>query len=175
MPTVRALASSRVKTSENVSRSAGDFPSSAAVGGKRHFKFSPLRVATGCRLCTLEKGRPGLSLHVSIPCPRFYGLIRSCPHTRGRCEISSASAGFMSLPSGERSEHSHVIVRTENMVVVSHINHQGRLRSRTLNRNVRQLLLWAQDKFLSLRAVYVPGVLNLAADFLSRQKLRSGE
>ncbi len=71
--------------------------------------------------------------------------------------------------------HSHVIVRTENMVVVSHINHQGRLRSRTLNRNVRQLLLWAQDKFLSLRAVYVPGVLNLAADFLSRQKLRSGE
>ncbi len=34
---------------------------------------------------------------------------------------------------------------------------------------------WTQDKFPSLRAVHVPGVLKLAADFLSRQKLRSGE
>ncbi len=88
----------------NVSRSAGHFPSSAAVGGKRHFKSSPLRVATGCRLCTCKKGRPGLSLLVSIPCPRFYGLIRSHLHARGRCEHSSASAGFMSLPSGGLSE-----------------------------------------------------------------------
>ncbi len=70
---------------------------------------------------------------------------------------------------------SHVIVRTDNMAVVSHINRQGGSRSQTLNRHARQLLLWAQDKFLSLRAVHVSGVLNLAADFLSRQKLRSGE
>ncbi len=33
----------------------------------------------------------------------------------------------------------------------------------------------ACTEFLSLRAVHVPGVLNLAADFLSRQKLRSRE
>ncbi len=31
----------------NVLRSAGHFPSSAAVEGKRHFRFSPLRVAAG--------------------------------------------------------------------------------------------------------------------------------
>ncbi len=30
-------------------------------------------------------------------------------------------------------------------------------------------------KFLSLRAAHVPGILNLADDFLSRQKLRPGE
>ncbi len=30
-------------------------------------------------------------------------------------------------------------------------------------------------QFLSLREVHVPGVLNLAADFLSRQKLKPGE
>ncbi len=36
-------------------------------------------------------------------------------------------------------------------------------------------LLLVDDKFLSLRAVHVPGVLNLAANFLSRQKLRLGE
>ncbi len=69
----------------------------------------------------------------------------------------------------------HVIVRTDNMAVVSHINRQGGSRSRTLNRHAHRLLLWAQDKFLFLRAVHVLGVLSLAADFLSRQKLRSGE
>ncbi len=46
---------------------------------------------------------------------------------------------------------------------------------RTLDRLARHLLLWSQDKFLSLRAVHVPGVLNLAADLLSRQKLEPGE
>ncbi len=71
-------------------------------------------------------------------------------------------------------EH-HVIVRTDNMAVVSHINRQGGSRSRTLDRLARHLLLWSQDKFLSLRVVHVPGVLNLAADFLSRQKLKPGE
>ncbi len=69
----------------------------------------------------------------------------------------------------------HVIVRTDNMAVASNINRQGGSRSRTLNRHARRLLLWTQDKFLSLRAVHVPGVLNLAANFRSRQKLRSGE
>ncbi len=66
-----------ILAAENVSRCAGHFPSSAAVEGKRHFKFSPLRVAAGFRLCTHEKGCPGLSLHVSIPCPHIYGLVRS--------------------------------------------------------------------------------------------------
>ncbi len=69
----------------------------------------------------------------------------------------------------------HIIVRTDNMAVVSHINRQGGSKSRTLDRLARHLLLWSQDKFLSLRAVHVPGVLNLAADFLSRQKLKPGE
>lgn len=32
-----------------------------------------------------------------------------------------------------------------------------------------------QNKFLSLRTVYVPGVTNLLADFLSRHSLESGE
>ncbi len=69
----------------------------------------------------------------------------------------------------------HIIVRTDNMAVVSHINRQGGSRSRTLDRLARRLLLCSQDKFLSLREVHVPGILNLAADFLSRQKLRPGE
>ncbi len=70
-------------------------------------------------------------------------------------------------------EH-HIIVRTDNMAVVSHINRQGGSRSRTLDRLVRRLLLWSQDKFLSLRAVHVLRILNLAADFLSRLFWESG-
>ncbi len=65
--------------------------------------------------------------------------------------------------------HSHVSVGTDNMAVVSHINCQGGSRSHTLEKHARQLLLWAQEKCSSLRPVHVPGVLNLATDFLSRQ------
>ncbi len=54
----------------------------------------------------------------------------------------------------------HIIFRTDNMAVVSHINHQGGSRSRNLDRLARRLLLWSQGKFLSLRAVHVPGILN---------------
>ncbi len=83
--------------------------------------------------------------------------------------------GAESRLSGTDSLSLHtVIFRTDNMAVVSHINHQGGSWSRTLNRHAHRLLLWAQDKFLSLRAVHVLGVLNLTAVFLSRQKLRSG-
>ncbi len=34
---------------------------------------------------------------------------------------------------------------------------------------------WAQDKFLSLRAIYIPGHMNVGADLLSRQAVTHGE
>ncbi len=69
----------------------------------------------------------------------------------------------------------HVLVRTDNTSVVSYINCQGGLRSRPLYRLAHQILLWAQGKLLSLRAVYIHGYLNQGADILSRQGLRPGE
>ncbi len=63
----------------------------------------------------------------------------------------------------------HVLVRTNNTAVVSYINHQGGLRSRPLYRQAYQILGWSQDKLLSLRAVHIPGHLNMGADILSRQ------
>ncbi|KAI2653820.1 ORF V: Enzymatic polyprotein [Labeo rohita] len=63
----------------------------------------------------------------------------------------------------------HVLVRTDSTAVVSYINHQGGLRSRPLYKLAHQILVWSQGKLLSLRAVYVPGYLNLGADILSRQ------
>ncbi len=69
----------------------------------------------------------------------------------------------------------HVLVRTDNTAVVSYINHQGGLRSRPLYRLAHQILVWSQSKLLSLRAVYIPGHLNVGADSLSRQGPWPGE
>ena len=66
----------------------------------------------------------------------------------------------------------HVLVQHS---AVSYINYQGGLCSRNLNRIARQIFLWAQEKFLSLRAVYISGHLNVGADLLFRQKLPIGE
>ncbi len=69
----------------------------------------------------------------------------------------------------------HVLVRVDNTSVVSYINRQGGRRSRRLNRLAQQVLLWAQDKFLSLRAIYIPGHMNVGADLLPRQAVTHGE
>ncbi len=100
------------------------------------------------------------------------GQFGSCPDIQFYSMSGLLQALMHFLP--VLGEH-HIIVRTDNMAVVSHISRQGGSRSRTLDRLAHRLLLWSQDKFLSLRAVHVPGMLNLAADFLSRQKLRPGE
>ncbi len=69
----------------------------------------------------------------------------------------------------------HVIVCNNNTVVATYINHQGGLRSCPSNKLAHQILGWSQDKFLSLRAVYVLGHLNVGADILLRQGPRPGE
>ncbi len=69
----------------------------------------------------------------------------------------------------------HVLVRTDNTAVVSYINHQGGLCSNPLYRFAYQILVWFQGKLLSLRAVHIPGHLNMGADILSRQAPRLRE
>ncbi len=69
----------------------------------------------------------------------------------------------------------NVLVCTDNTAVVSYINHQGGLRSRPLYKLAHQILVWSQDKFLSLRAVYIAGHLNVGADILSEASPRGGE
>ncbi|KAI2651801.1 Transposon Ty3-G Gag-Pol polyprotein [Labeo rohita] len=67
--------------------------------------------------------------------------------------------------------------------VGSHRQHSGGLLLQPPGRSVFvpliqagvQILVWSQDKLLSLRAVHVPGHLNMGADILSRQGLRPGE
>ena len=69
----------------------------------------------------------------------------------------------------------HVLVRCDNKSAVFHVNRQGGTRSALSLRVARQLLTWAFPRFLSLRAMYLPGPQNVVADFLSRQKPPSGE
>ena len=69
----------------------------------------------------------------------------------------------------------HVLVRSDNVSAVSHINHQGGTRSARLLQASRDLLLWAAPRLASLRAMYLPGVQNQAADLLSRCKPPPGE
>ncbi|XDV35093.1 hypothetical protein PO909_005124 [Leuciscus waleckii] len=71
--------------------------------------------------------------------------------------------------------HRHVLVRTDSTATVAYINRQGGLRSRRMSRLARHLLLWSQKHLRSLRAIHVPGVLNRAADELSRQPPLPGE
>ncbi len=63
----------------------------------------------------------------------------------------------------------HVLIRSDNMSVVSYINHQGGVSSKRLFILAERLLEWAQLNLRSLRAAHLPGRLNQGADMLSRR------
>ena len=69
----------------------------------------------------------------------------------------------------------NVLVRTDSSTVVSYINRQGGIRSVSLHQKAYKLLRWAHAHNLALRAVYLPGEDNVAADLLSRGGPRPGE
>ncbi len=100
---------------------------------------------------------------------------------RRAAELAHKSFGTAgSLPASQRVEFLpqlmgyHVLISTDNMTVVSYLNCQGGLCSRSLYRLARSFLLWAQAKFLSVRAVYIPSHLNSGPDLLSRQRMENG-
>lgn len=65
--------------------------------------------------------------------------------------------------------------RQHDCNIIYTVNHQGGLHSSPFFKLMQQILLWAQDKLLSLKADYIPGHLNVVLDILSRQGLRRGE
>ncbi len=69
-------------------------------------------------------------------------------------------------------EQRHVLIRTDNMSVVSYINHQGGVRS---NKHAANLLLCVDRHFPSIRAAHIPSLLNHRADMLSRKGIPQGE
>ncbi|XP_037637109.1 uncharacterized protein LOC119494940 [Sebastes umbrosus] len=69
----------------------------------------------------------------------------------------------------------HVLVKSDSSAAVYHVNHQGGTKSLRCLKVAQRLLPWAFPRLASLKAVYVPGVLNRAADLLSRSGPLPGE
>ena len=69
----------------------------------------------------------------------------------------------------------HVLVRSDSVTAIFYINHQGGTRSEGCLRVAESVLLLARDQLLSIRASHIPGVLNTAADLLSRGGPLPGE
>ena len=94
---------------------------------------------------------------------------------RGSCEpirVGGSASGVGVLPAGVPGEAGP---HRDNSTVVSYINRQGGMRSRALHNGARRLLLWPHAHGVSLRAVYLPGKDNVAADLLSRGGPLPGE
>ena len=99
------------------------------------------------------------------------------PHWRGE-HINVLELRAVHLALRELLPHiryRHVLVRTDNTSAVFHVNHQGGTRSLRSLQVARKLLEWAFTHLASLRAVYIPGVWNRAADLLSRTGPLPGE
>ncbi|XP_074466705.1 uncharacterized protein LOC141752572 [Sebastes fasciatus] len=69
----------------------------------------------------------------------------------------------------------YVLVKSDSSAAVYHVNHQGGTKSLRCLKVAQRLLPWAFPRLASLKAVYVPGVLNRAADLLSRSGPLPGE
>ena len=65
----------------------------------------------------------------------------------------------------------HVLLNTDNTTVAAYVNKQGGAHSYSLSIRAEALLLWCQELGISLTAKYVPGKLNILADFLSRSHM----
>ena len=66
--------------------------------------------------------------------------------------------------------NSVVLVRSDNTTTCAYINKMGGTKSPQLCIQVYHLLLWCKRKSIVLRAAFVPGLLNVQADALSRWK-----
>jgi ribonuclease HI len=65
---------------------------------------------------------------------------------------------------------SHVVAMTDNTTVVAQIKNQGGTKSQQLTKQTTELLMWTQQRQITLTARHVPGHLNVIADSLSRNK-----
>ena len=62
----------------------------------------------------------------------------------------------------------HILIRSDNVTTVRHINHQGGTASAGLLALSTELMKWADSNLLSIEAFHIAGKLNVAADAMSR-------
>ncbi len=85
--------------------------------------------------------------------------------------IASSVLGLSILPAWGH----HVLIRSDSRSVVSYINHQGGLASKSLCTLANGLLVWALNNLRSLKATNVPGKMKQGGDMLSINNVSSEE
>lgn len=76
----------------------------------------------------------------------------------GRLEVKSSCFGPEMFPQG--------LIKMDNPTTVASINLQGGARSPQLHNLAQQIIMWRSSRFLSLCAVYIPGVWTKGADLM---------
>ena len=66
-------------------------------------------------------------------------------------------------------------LRMDNTTAVAYLNHMGGTQSQTLAAYAKQLWLWCLNRGITLSAEYLPGEMNITADFQSRTPNGSAE
>ena len=61
-----------------------------------------------------------------------------------------------------------VLIQSDNMSVVSHVNKMGGTRSRVLVELTKRIFSWCLQRQIRIQAQHLPGKVNVTADFLSR-------
>lgn len=85
-------------------------------------------------------------------------------------------AAFLALQSFAKSKRNiQILIKLDNVTAVAHINRMGGTKSKLLNHLVKQIWDWCQIHQISLVAEFIPGALNIRADWESRNQQDSGD
>ncbi|XP_018105397.1 uncharacterized protein LOC108709773 [Xenopus laevis] len=75
----------------------------------------------------------------------------------------------------ERITQKWIKIRSDNATAVVYVQRQGGTKSARLIEELSTIMSWVEINFRGLVAFYVPGKMNVQADFLSRNALEPGE
>ena len=82
-------------------------------------------------------------------------------------EMLAVLYGIKSFVKGEAKVKT-ILIKSDNITVVSYLNHMGGTKSQTLIETARQVWEWCLQRNITLSAQYLPRLENVRADFLSR-------
>ena len=85
-------------------------------------------------------------------------------------------AAFLALQSfAKLKRNTQILIKIDNVTAVAHINRMGGTKSQLLNHLAKQIWDWCQRNQIILVAEYIPGTLNVRADWESRNQQDSGD
>ena len=83
--------------------------------------------------------------------------------------VLEMTAAFFAIKAfGKHRQGLSLLLLTDNVSVVAHINYMGGTRSPLLTALVKEMWLWCLQRSITVVAQHLPGLENVTADFLSR-------